>query len=102
MYYIKSNAYANVLSFVTLERYVACLGDKVFMFPGRIFFGGFFMEDEQRLKLGAAHTRIPFLSEKCMTGGRSTLLKVFLHYVILIFRTVLPTQRQTYNWYNSL
>ena len=76
-FFINKGVYGKYLLFATLGSYVACSGVKVFKLPGRVIFGGFFEENEQRLKLVSAHPQIPLGYEKCVMMWNSTFCKIF-------------------------
>ena len=100
--FIIKKAFVKYLSYATLGANIACFGNEVFMFLWRVIFGRFLAEDEQKPKLVSARPQISLWCEKCVTIRNSTNSKIFLHYVIVIFQTVSPTRRQTYNCYSSL
>ena len=96
------NAFGKYLSYATPGGYVACFGTKVFKFPWRVIFGRFLPEDEQKPKQVSAQPQIPLWYEKCVTEWNSTFCKIVLHYGIMIFQTMSPTRRRTYNCHHSL
>ena len=101
MYFIKKDAYGKYLSFATLASYIACFGAKVFKFPWRVIFGGFWADDEQRPKLVSAHPQILLWLEKSVMMWNSNFCKIIFPFVIVIFWTVSRGQRQTYNCHSS-